>query len=145
MITSLPHSLQISSIHLEVFKKDCLPKEKMCLKSLGNLLNIENSINQFKNIRCKTIKLLSEQPHKFDMSYYTCQEKKRTLIWSIAFVQDATINFNHFLGCMNRTRICKWIIETPKYKKSFHSIKRNESKNILATSYTMTATEESLI
>ena len=46
---------------------------------------------------------------------------------------------------MNRTRICKWIIETPKYKKSFHSIKRNESKNILATSYTMTAIEESLI
>ena len=60
-------------------------------------------------------------------------------------MQDATINFNHFLGCMNRTRICKWIIETPKYKKSFHSIKRNESKNILATSYTMTAIEESLI
>ena len=46
---------------------------------------------------------------------------------------------------MNRTRICKWKIETPKYKKGFHSIKRKESKNILPTSYTMTATEESLI
>ena len=64
---------------------------------------------------------------------------------TIAFVQDAIINFNHFLGCMNRTRICKWIIETPKYKKNFHSIKRKESKNILTMSYIMTATEESLI
>ena len=33
--------------------------------------------NQFKNIRHQTIKLLNEQPHKFDMSYYTCQEKKK--------------------------------------------------------------------
>ena len=49
----------------------------MFLKSLGNLLNIKNSTNQFKNIRHQTIKLLNEQPYKFDMSYYFCQEEEK--------------------------------------------------------------------
>lgn len=115
MITSLPRSVRTSSIHLEVFRNDCLPKPNATMKLDGN------------SIQKKKKKLAQ---------HIITMEKKILMIYKLWQIYSLF----HHIGTHKKDMKERADVTTIGPRSEIEV-----KKTILAMSYTITATEESLI